>query len=171
MNDFKVYVLAGIGLAMFGAAMALVSPHVSLGNVGVAPNVIQPVDPDTGKPFQTPVTVSMAHGEASGSANFTVPSNRRLVIEQVSVGAATTAGDMQANIQTNLVAGTVSDHLPHRLVLTLQGTFLGRRRFVAHQFTRLYAIPGSRVYALASRNNTLGSATAAFTVSGYLLNP
>jgi hypothetical protein len=165
-SQWKPYLL--VGAVIFGVTVAVVAPHVTVGRAAFASAVPEPQDPDAGQPFQKGITVSLAGGGHLGAGSFTVPANKRLVIETITIEGSTPAGDMLAMIS---VTSGGAGLLLHRLVLTPQGTFFGKRVFVGTHLVRLYANAGSRVNSQVLRSDTTGSAEVLFRISGYLLNP
>jgi hypothetical protein len=167
MHLFKLSVLVILGAVVLGATMAVVMPQAARDRVALASSGPEPGDPDAGQPFQANVTLSIPGPETLGS--FAVPVNRRLVIEQIAVRAATPAGDMTAKFEALGTAGPTV--FGGWLVLTPQGTFISHRYFYGLHHVRIYARPGSLVRVRASRNNLTGSGFADFSFSGYLLSP
>ncbi len=99
---------------------------------------------------------------------YTVPTGKRLVIEQVSVSLRLPSGEFAFSlvVATSLGGGTIA----HSLLPTKLGTFGSLEFFTASQPVRIYADPGTDVIAEACRPSS-GETTGIFTgsISGYLV--
>jgi hypothetical protein len=131
-------------------------------------------DSDNGEPFGQPFTKeiqlwldpNVMHGEGT---SFTVPADKTLIIEFVTVWAALEAEAAKAtfaSIRTTL-GGQPHEHY---ILMSRQGTF-GAELFVATQPLRIYAEAGSTVNCFFGRNNNLGVPVAVTTtVTGRLIS-
>jgi hypothetical protein len=166
-SQWKAYLLVALGSIILCATVAIVAPHVSAGRAAFAAAAPEPQDPDAGQPFQRSISVTLSSGVDAGSSLLSLPADKRLVIEEITIEGRTPAGDMLARI--NLNSGGCGGCV-HRLALTPQGTFSGKRVFMGTHLVRLYANAGSTIQVFAFRNDTTGTLSMSFHVSGYLRN-
>lgn len=120
------------------------------------------------QPFQWGVlNVDFDPTQLGASVSFTVPSEKRLVIEYVSGRTFVDIGDVVAFSVSTTVNGIL---VHHQLALTPAGPSGGfAKSYTASQSGRLYADSGTEVTVNA--NNTLGGrATMHASISGYLVD-
>ncbi|MBT8338577.1 MAG: hypothetical protein HKP58_15080 [Desulfatitalea sp.] len=109
--------------------------------------------------------VDFAPDQLGAQLNFTVPADRRLVIEYVSVEAFIDTGDIVIFSVSTSLSGVYATH-------TIVPTFLGPaggfgRSYLAGQSLRLYADPGTIVTIYAGRQLG-GRGVMKASISGYL---
>jgi hypothetical protein len=124
----------------------------------------------TQQPFQkTLCTVGWPPGCLSTPSSFNVPSDKRLVIEYVS-GQCDTAS-LAESVGLMSVSTLVSSvPTSHYVVPQFLGSVGSVKLYGSAQQTRIYADPGTQVYASASGFPT-GSVGCLVSLSGYLVNP
>ena len=136
------------------------------------------------RPFQAGVNLDSPAGANAGFARLTIPSGKRLVIENVSAVTFGPQGQgMLINFQTAMqdIVGDTDAGGPfenHDLVLTSQGIFNGLERRTASQKVLVFAdesiqtsngpAGGIDVTVNLSRGGSNGSAGARVTFSGYV---
>jgi hypothetical protein len=125
------------------------------------------VDQPARHAFQRGVVIDFATGKGIATAEFTVPANKRLVVEYVSAHIILTEGVMfQFSVHTSAGDSTGS----HFFAPMSQANFPDN--YTISQQTRLYASPGSTVTIEARRTfnpNSLPDSGLA-TISGYLVD-
>lgn len=118
-------------------------------------------------PFHRTLFFQIPDGQFSGAASFTVPVDKRLVIEQVTIKAtAPPTGFVQASISNTVEGVTITPDL----IMVSQGVFGGDTRILlASQNVRWYADPGTDVDVSATKSfSDHGNVYA--TISGYLVD-
>ena len=141
---------------------------VNIGNMETNPVPVLDVN-NAMQPFTRNLYADLNEGATEGaSESFMVPFYKRLVIEYVTLRGVVPSGQKMAAILFTGIAG--SEVLPNNLVLTEQGMFGTRDRFVASLPMRAYADAGTTVSFNIYRNESGGSGSAALTISGYLVN-
>jgi hypothetical protein len=121
-------------------------------------------------PFQAQVLFAFSDQQPFGGQNIaTVPDGKRLVIEYVSATGAITPADKKIIhffLETK-VAGVDADHVfvPFATGRDYQS---GYANYAGGQRVRIYADPGTGVFAGAFRNTSTGRGDVSFKVSGYL---
>lgn len=125
------------------------------------------VDNPALQPFQQYVHLVFDPTQLGGGKTFTVPADKRLVIEFVSGNVALRQGSVSNFTVTTTVNGIIGKH---RLVVTSQGPSGGLPiSYTVSQNMRVYADPGTTVIVFV--NATLGG-EGGFdaTISGYLVD-
>ena len=140
-------------------------PAVQLANnshVTIANTAVPVVDTNHKDPFLAALGV-FTNGTTSGSGSFTVPANKRAVIEFISV-SGDTGGDAEVRISTGVVNfgnGTGYIYVPvQKALFGLRGSMM----------TKLYAMPGVEVTCIVN----LPQASQNYfncNMSGYLEDP
>jgi hypothetical protein len=140
---------------------------INVANSASAPLFVRVAEPAL-EPFQQQLMITIPNQETAGSASFTVPTGKRLVVEAVS-GYALLPGGMAfryAALQTS-VGGVAANHfLQTRLDPDTRANHIA-----LPVPTRLYADPGTAVTAQVQRHGVAGATSdITVSVSGYLLN-
>jgi hypothetical protein len=123
------------------------------------------------EPFQLAAEQEWAEGTLSAGVTFDVPSDRRLVIEQVSASHTVAIGQ---HLTRTFVVTTIGDRTTtHAVFVPRTGTTEGVLNvYNGGQHLRLYADPGTRVELGAARNDTncpFPCGSMSMSVSGYLI--
>jgi hypothetical protein len=123
------------------------------------------------QPFQHAALAVIQPGFAGGSATFTVPDGKRLVIEYVSFNIPLANGQAVLGVSVDVVNSN-ANQIPIRheipvLYTVADSSFL---RSIGASATRLYADPGSTVTIRAARSGSTGQDIAPVNVSGYLVD-
>jgi hypothetical protein len=142
-------------------------PHVSVINTPRQPLPVVDVQNPVFSTFQVDARFSLRRGE--GAAEAVLPpagrEGQRVVIEHVTVAASVPDGQ-------GIIAYVKIGEIKHALVLTAQASWSSPRSYRASQPIKLYSVGGGAGMAWAGveRSHTTGSASAYFTVSGYLVD-
>jgi hypothetical protein len=141
-------------------------PTVQVANTAQAPVLGRDVDEPARQPFQRSGVLSFAAGETTSTVEFTVPANKRLVIEYVSAKITLDEPLTWFSVHTN--AGSSGG--THFFAPTTFPNFPDG--YVVSQQTRLYANQGSPVTIEARRIGIPGQAAASGLAgfSGYLVD-
>jgi hypothetical protein len=172
-----ITLLVGIATFSFFSFCSLFTPiehsiaaaiqSVLITNKANNPVFIKDVDLAARQPFQWDKTVDFDPSQLGGSASFTVPAGKRLVIEFVSGDIFVTKGKIVTFGVNTTVNGTAT---AHHLLLTPQGGSGGYiESYLASQSLRLYADSNTTV-TLGVNSTEGGDTKGFFTVSGYLVN-
>lgn len=168
-------VVLGLGVVVTALTLLDERPvHAQAPPQGVNVNVLNtllPVDGDAARePFQvTLCTAGWPPGCGVLSSNFTVPPDKRLVIESISGGCNTAdLSETLTNAQVATVAGGSAN--AHHVVPQFVGATTGAKLYRLAQLTRLYADPGTLVDASAG-GFPVGNSGCLITISGYHVNP
>jgi hypothetical protein len=177
MAHIKAWRAAGAGLGVFAALALLMSftnvvpataaalQQVLVTNTATNPVLTRNVDQFAQTPFQQSFDIKFVPSQLGGSATFTVPSGKRLVLEDVSGNFMTQNGMVVDFSVTTTVAGVTACYW---LVLSPQGAAGGYPvSYTADQQVRLYAGPGTTV-TLSANRQLGGSGEGYASVSGYL---
>lgn len=143
------------------------TPSVEVVNTSDSPVLGRDVDHPARHAFQRGVTLEFATGEGIASAQFTVPANKRLVIEYVSANIVLTDGIIfRFSVRTSAGSSTGT----HYFVPMSQPNF--PEGYTISQDTRLYAAPGTTVTIEARRvvNATSLPSTGFAEISGHLVD-
>jgi len=119
------------------------------------------------QPFQA--TASGAIGNSALVTLTTVPANKRLVIEYVSLSASVPTGQkVTGTVTTALQSGFAT----FAVTVAPQGSDGFKDYYAASQLVRIYADPGSDVSAECVRVPPLGTGTGtcSFAISGYFVD-
>ena len=118
--------------------------------------------------FQKPIEITLAEGQAQGSASFTVPAGKLLVMEDVSGFAVMGANSIQQFPGVTLI--TTANNNPAGHILFAQAFGAGFQIFMFGN--TIYADPGSTVELIFGRDsfNTVGTAKLNVTVSGHYIS-
>jgi hypothetical protein len=133
------------------------------------------VDHPASQPFQHQELIGFGEGLFGGQAEFTVPEDKRLIIEFVTFELNIPTGQRPTFnwVAVSNESGNVSP-LRHYFPLTYQATTLLSGRvadiFIASSPTRLYADPGTTVQLAVRRDKDAGTGAAAVTVSGHFVD-
>jgi hypothetical protein len=153
-----------------GAASSVgINGSVTIGNTASSPVLERDLDNPARHRFQINGNCITSAVEPSGcDIPFTVPSGKLLVIESVSVEAATPIG-LQARASIRVVQDGAG--IPYFFPLQLQGTFPAHDEFHGMEPVRLYADPGSTVtVAVEFSSSSIGNASGYGAISGYLVD-
>jgi len=126
-------------------------------------------------PFQVTLNADFAFDGMAVSKSFTVPADKHLVIEYVSGGVATDAGNVNSFAVQTTVNGVPVDYYIPFLSTLGGGGGSGEEwghsvSWLAGQTMRIYADPGTQVTAKAYRYSLGAGGQASFwaNISGYL---
>lgn len=147
-----------------------VDKDVIVSNTGANPALVRNVDERPQRPFQRPFFVDLTAAEDFGEATYTVPSNRRLVLEYASMRASL-APDQTVFVNVETTAGGQSAF--HPMLVSDQGRYGVLQLLGGAQQLRLYADPGTLVKVQFVREPSGGAkGTVGFfmTLSGYQLD-
>jgi hypothetical protein len=119
------------------------------------------------QPFQRTFGLPIGAGGFSlQQAIYTVPAERRLVIEHASLEVILIPGQKVTRAQlTTVTGGFAADHI---LVPTLVGTLFATDRLLASEELRAYADQGTQVVFEYNRSSNAEPASAVLSISGYL---
>jgi hypothetical protein len=146
---------------------------VQVGNTASAPVLVRDVDSPARQPFQDFNSIDLvAPFGNTERVLFTVPTDKRLVIEFISLLALMPADQKSTvTLRTFINDGHPSTSFGKSfLVLTAQGTFNATDIYTASQPVRIYADPGTEVFFLVSRTSGTGSAQYQVCISGYFVD-
>jgi hypothetical protein len=147
-----------VGLAALMAALAL-WPTYAMAQSPVDPAALNAVARLNTSDWGTATTVSVNM--------YTVPSGKRLVIENVFAHMRVLAGAFAlVSVRTTVGGNAAGAEVP----LAPQGTFGRESHFAATQNMRLYADPGTTVTITYARSVTDATGKATFGFSGYLVD-
>jgi hypothetical protein len=148
------------------------SNTVQVGNTTANPVLVRDANNPAFQPFQVSGAINLNDGvnAAAQSQPFTVGPGKRLVIEHISATGQLPSGQKFTSIQIFNVGGGYGTN--HYLTATMMGSVSGGTidQFATSQPVRLYADPGTSVFAVAYRSEAAGQGGLFFTVSGYLVN-
>jgi len=143
---------------------------VQLGNTSANPVPVVPSD----EPFQT----KLALHSGDGSALFVVPQGKRLVIEFVSIAATAVAtGAMPSEVtmffevQTTVNGVAVNHYMPVAPQVKFPSNgYSTTSKLIGAQELRLYADPGTTVYATTQEAVSGAIQSVSISISGHLIN-
>lgn len=142
---------------------------VTVGNLPAAPVPVRDVDNPARQPFQVQGEGAFAFSTTFSTTVFTVPANKRLVIQFASALVNVPVGQ-----KVRLRVGKLGGGGAAFLVATLQGTFTPIATpadfYTASQPMLLYAEAGDFITVTAIRDSTTGNGAADFWVTGYLID-
>jgi hypothetical protein len=136
---------------------------------GTSPIPVRDVDNPARNVFVYSNSSSMPDGIHNAAYSFSVPDNKRLVIEQLSgsVDVSPTA-DQKVVVGVNgQVGGTYMEYFILGQDAGTAGIF---EQYLASSQMRTYAEPGNPVTVFATRNNATGGAIVNVFLSGYLVD-
>ena len=162
----RLSVVVFVALVAFGASSAFAAgPPPGLNVRDVANPALQP--------FQHSGIVAIHDTFAGGSATFTVPAGKRLVIEYASFSYTLSTGDItgvSVGVETANSNQFPVDHQIPVLYKVLDLIGLSVMRFAGGTPVRLYADPGSEVILRVGRNHGTGQDIGTVSISGYFVN-
>lgn len=163
---------AGLGVRVLNTPLP-VTGTVNVGPVNITGTVpIRDIENPARQPYQNDEILSTPAGLLGDNATFTVPSDKRLVIEFVSFSANWPAGQYTTRFfigVCNAAGGTCPTSYyvaPSAPVAEFGGEVFS----VGSSPVRLYADPGTEVTVGVRRNATTGEGLASVSVSGYLVD-
>jgi hypothetical protein len=121
---------------------------------------------DAVEPFQTTLPVHFTDGQDTLSNSVSVSAGKRLVVESVSCAVQLPQGQQAYALWSTDVNGTTSSRW---LELAYQQTNV-TDNYTGNSTAKAYADPGTNVTFACNRNSQSGTADAALTVSGYLID-
>jgi hypothetical protein len=123
------------------------------------------------QPFQHAALAIIQPGFSGGSATFTVPAGKRLVIEYVSFNIPLTNGQSVLGVSVE-VENSNANQIPigHEIPVLYTVADSTLLRSIGASATRLYADPGSTVRIRAARSGSTGQDIAPVNVSGYFVD-
>jgi hypothetical protein len=154
--------------AVDGTGALKVAGEVNVTNSSSSPVATRDVENPARNPFQRAFLVTFSPTETQKSDTFTVPSGKRLVIEQISVDGFVASGQ---KVRAALLANTNSDLATFGVEMVPQGSFPGQGDvFVGNEHLRVYADPGTTVFVTLRRNDGTGDGRFEVGLSGYLVD-
>jgi hypothetical protein len=140
------------------------------GSVAVTNSTANPVPTvNVNKPAHTPFSkrFDVTFSSGSGSATFTVPAGKLLVITYVSCDVGTTPGaHILVDLATYLNGAEVESHLP----AYDQGVLLGQEVFTESEKMTVYADPNSTVTIAFLDSDSAHSGGSIVGIYGYLVD-
>ena len=134
-------------------------------NESDSPVLARDVDEPARHPFQRGLVLDFPAGQGTASAEFTVPANKRLVIEYVSARISLTEGNLHwFSVRTAAGDSTGTHFFAPMSIPNLPGFY------TISQQTRLYAGPGSTVTIEARRTINFSADSGSAGISGYLVD-
>lgn len=133
-----------------------------------SPVPVRDADNPARQPFQTELDFFEADGSYGATQSFTVPANKRLVIEYVSADSGVPVGELTRIGISTEINGQYQGH--HVVANRLGAVGNGDDEFVAGQPMTVYADPGTDVFVGFSRNNAVGFANCFVTISGHFVD-
>jgi len=143
------------------------TPHVKIVNSTASSVLVQGVQNLVGAPFQASGACSMTAVVGACEVNFTVPANKLLVVETVS---------MDINVQPGQKADALMvverGGKPARVFMLPQLQLSANRFdfFTVLKTVRVYADPGTTVSIIGQRSSGVGTAGTEAATSGYLVD-
>jgi hypothetical protein len=180
VNKLKNYLLAASGLMIFVLTMTLIGSgsvgafetnDVRVINTKSEPVPTEDISDARREPLQAARNVLMNAGSNVTPLLdiVTVPSGKRLVIEQVSMIGQVPPGKVVPTFCLITVAS--GGGFQHDFLVNVQPPAVnGDALFRASQQVRLYADPGTPVRTTFVRSSPSGKATFSVTLSGYLVD-
>ena len=122
------------------------------------------------QPFQRFFLIIIKDNFAGGSATFTVPAGKRLVIEYASYNILLPSSQAVGGVSIGVETSSGNQFpIDHEIPVLYTVPDVGGQRFVGASMTRLYADPGSTVTVRVGRNSGAGEEVAGVSVSGYFV--
>lgn len=143
--------------------VAVSSGNMTVGNSPAAPVPVRDVDNPTRQPFTFQQIIEIPPDVIIGRVTFTVPENKRLVIEQVSVRDIedrAVESEVEAEVHTSTGGQEFRYYFPATPSVY----------WVASSQVRCYADAGTTVLVGVVRDPGVLGAEVEFNVSGYLVN-
>jgi len=174
MKNFKKITLVAFA-GLFVLSVALISPNLA---VPQAPRMqvllVRDVDNPAMQPFaidfdlQFPAGSSEVGfpGDPSGSASFTVPAGKRLVIEFATGICGLPSGQ---TCRLGILERESAVDVKHDLAVNSQVSF-GSEILTATQPMRIYIEPQGSVFVFGRRSDVTGTGTLDFSLSGYFVD-
>ena len=144
-----------------------VDKDVVVTNTAASPALVRNVDEGSRQPFQRPFSVNLAPTEGSGEATFTVPADKRIVVEYASLRASLPPDQ---TVFVNIGTTAAGQSALHPMVISDQGMYGVLHLVGAAQPMRIYADPGTIIRVQFARDPSAGapgSANFFVTLSGY----
>jgi hypothetical protein len=144
-----------------------VDKDVIVSNTAANPALVRNVDERRSQPFQRPFFVDLTATEDSGEATYTVPANKRWVIEYTSMRASLLPDQ---TVFVNVMTTAGGQGAFHPMLVSDQGLYGALQLLGGAQQVRLYADPGSTVrvqFAREPSGGTRGGANFFMTLSGH----
>jgi hypothetical protein len=141
-------------------------------NAAASPVLVRVVDESAREPFQKSLNIN----QAADTFTYTVPTNRRLVIEFASAHVKTPGDvkvtDITLTTQVNSSSAAFAHHLIPYFLGTKAGSIGGQQfpsdEYSAAQQMRVYAGPGTQVKFNFDTDTLASFRVADMTISGYL---
>jgi hypothetical protein len=142
-------------------------------NAASGPVLVRVVDESAREPFQKSLVIN----QTADTFTYTVPTNRRLVIEFASVHVKTPGDvkvtDITLTTQISSSSAAFAHHLIPYFLGNKVGSLGGNQQFPSDEYTaaqqmRVYAGPGTQVKFNFDTGTVASFRVAAMTISGYL---
>jgi hypothetical protein len=182
MMKIKSYLMAAVGFGILVGSIILAQPFVSHSQNQVPPIPVEvintPLDVRTVEappccvpkdPFRKFVRLTGEDGQDYVTSEFSVPSGKRLVIENVSVYGGLPVGQ-QLLVGFSYSAPGFLFLMRQEFPVTIQLTDFGYHNFVASQQMRIYVDPGDEISVYVRRNPKHGFFSAQVSISGFLVD-
>ena len=177
MKNFKKNRLVAVA-GLLVLALALISPNPAVPQAPIIPGVVlvRDVDNPATQPFamdfdlQFPAGSSAVGfpGDPSGSASFTVPAGKRLVIEFATAICGLPAGQ---KCRLGILESESGVDVKHDLAVNAHETWGGVTEILtATQPMRIYIEPQGSVFVFGRRSDITGTGTLDFSLSGYFVD-
>ncbi len=149
---------------------------VTVGNTPSNPIPVRETDRPALQPFSIRLNLGFNNGEDQDKSSdiFTVPAKKRLVLEDVSIGAYMGSGQ---RVHVELIRiGIGGEHNRHHVPLVFQiaypspGGGLGTHVYAGGRPIRIYLEPGEKLTASARRDSTSSGAFLDVFVYGYFVD-
>ena len=141
-------------------------------NAAASPVFVRVVDESAHEPFQKTLSIS----PSSNANTYTVPTNKRLVIEFASAHLKVSESVKVTNVSLTTQISSSSAPFSHDLVAFFQGTNFGgfqqpqkTDEFTASQQVKIYAGPGTQVRFSFQTSVPPSLSLGSLTISGYLV--
>ena len=152
-------------------AIALFAGLVGGSAVAAGVTMVKSVDEPGRHAFVNPDThcFTLNSGDTTASCTFTAPSNKHLVIDEVTATAYTFSGKITDARITTVVGGATKSFYLFPQPIGTNAQVSGRNDFVVSEHMTLYADPGSTVTCSYTRDGTTGNSAMDFSVAGHLV--
>ena len=146
-----------------------INGFVQVGNTASSPVLVRDIENPAREPFQDAAICGALSGFNSCDTSITVPLNKLLVIETVTVIAIVPSGQKALAVIFSRSGGDPFNR-GFSLAVTPQGTFGTDDIFVGTHSLRAYADPGSLVGFRLTRSDTSGQGSLQARIAGHLVD-
>lgn len=167
-----VLILGNVGEVVADAPRIL---DVFVTNDGTSPAVVRDVDNPTRQPFAMDFDLEFTAGSSAvglpgdpgGSASFTVPSGKRLVIEFATAICNVPSGQQ---CRLGILESESGVLVKHDLAVSDHQLWPVTHLHTATQPMRIYIEPSGSVFVFGRRSDGTGTGTLDFSLSGYFVD-